>query len=53
MLGHGHKQARTLEDLETLPDLIREIAQPGDMVVCMGAGSISTHANALVEALKS
>ena len=53
MRGHGHKDARTLEDLATLPDLIREIAEPGDMVVCMGAGSISTHANGLIEALQA
>lgn len=53
MLGHGHKHARVLEDLETLPALIQEIAEPGDMVVCMGAGSISTYANDLIEALES
>ena len=53
MRGHGHKQAQTLEDLETLPNLIREIAKPGDMVVCMGAGSISAHANDLIEKLES
>ena len=52
MKGHGHKGARTLESLDDLPGLIREIAQPGDMVVCMGAGSISGHANSLVPALE-
>lgn len=52
MRGHGHKQAQTMADLETLPNLIRELAEPGDMVVCMGAGSISTHANSLIEALE-
>ena len=51
MKGHGHKGARVMDNLDTLPDLIRDIAQPGDMVVCMGAGNISAHANALVEAL--
>ena len=51
MKGHGHKGARTMEDLATLPDLIREIAQPGDMVVCMGAGSISLYANELLAKL--
>jgi UDP-N-acetylmuramate--alanine ligase len=51
MQGHGHKGAQVLEDLEALPALIKDIAQPGDMVVCMGAGSISAHANALVEKL--
>ena len=53
MLGHGHKQAQVLDDLETLPQLVRELAEPGDMVVCMGAGSISAHANKLIERLKS
>jgi UDP-N-acetylmuramate--alanine ligase len=51
MKGHGHKGARTMEDLATLPNLIREIAQPGDMVVCMGAGSISLYANELLAKL--
>lgn len=53
MKGHGHKQAQILADLETLPALIKDIAEPGDMVVCMGAGSISAHANALIAALES
>ena len=53
MRGHGHKQAQVLDDLDSLPDLIREIAAPGDMVVCMGAGSISSHANDLIERLNT
>lgn len=51
MQGHGHKNAQILDDLDALPDLIRDLAGPGDMVVCMGAGSISAHANQLVEKL--
>jgi UDP-N-acetylmuramate--alanine ligase len=43
----GHKGARAISSLEDLPDLIREIAEPGDMVVCLGAGDITAHANAL------
>jgi UDP-N-acetylmuramate--alanine ligase len=27
--------------------MIREIARPGDMVVCLGAGSITSWANSL------
>ncbi|MEM7494242.1 MAG: UDP-N-acetylmuramate--L-alanine ligase [Pseudomonadota bacterium] len=49
--GHGHKAAHVLNSLEDLPALIKDIAKPGDMVVCMGAGSISAHANELVERL--
>ena len=43
----GHKGARALGSLDELPDVIREIAEPGDMVVCLGAGDITAHANAL------
>lgn len=49
--GHGHKQALALDDLDGLPTLLREIAKPGDMVVCMGAGSISAAANGLPQML--
>ena len=45
--AHGHKDVRALETLDTLPDIIRDIAQPGDMIVCLGAGDITNHANAL------
>ncbi len=47
----GHKGARAISSLEDLPDVIREIAEPGDMVVCLGAGDITAHANALAEEL--
>ncbi len=46
--SHGHKNVHALDSLDALPATIREIAKPGDMVVCLGAGSISAHANALV-----
>ena len=51
MKGHGHKGARTIDALEALPGVLKEIVRPGDMIVCMGAGSISAHANELVEKL--
>jgi UDP-N-acetylmuramate--alanine ligase len=47
----GHRDARPLESEEQLPALIASIAQPGDMVICLGAGSITRWANALPEAL--
>ena len=43
----GHRDARALESEEALPPLIASIVQPGDMVVCLGAGSITRWANAL------
>ncbi|MFC6196802.1 UDP-N-acetylmuramate--L-alanine ligase [Ponticaulis profundi] len=47
LLVHGHRHARPIESLEKLPEEIRAIAQPGDMVVCLGAGDITAHAAAL------
>ena len=47
----GHRDARALEDEDTLAAMIAEIAEPGDMVVCLGAGSITRWANALPVAL--
>ncbi len=49
--AHGHRQAVALDDEAGLPGFIREVAEPGDMVVCLGAGSISGWAHDLPEAL--
>ncbi len=43
----GHRDARALEGPEALAGMVSHIAEPGDMVVCLGAGSISQWANAL------
>ena len=45
--GHGHKDARALESFDALPRLVAEMAEPGDYVICLGAGDITKHANAL------
>ncbi|WP_371036739.1 UDP-N-acetylmuramate--L-alanine ligase [Rhodosalinus sp. FB01] len=47
LIRHGHRHARAIGGEEDLVRLVREEAQPGDMVVCLGAGSISAWANAL------
>ena len=47
----GHRDARPLESEAALAPLVASIARPGDMVVCLGAGSITRWANALPEAL--
>jgi UDP-N-acetylmuramate--alanine ligase len=45
--AHGHRDARALGGPEQLAPMLREVAQPGDMVVCLGAGSITNWANSL------
>jgi UDP-N-acetylmuramate--alanine ligase len=47
LIAHGHRHARALLDEAELARLVREQARPGDMVVCLGAGTISAWANNL------
>lgn len=47
LIAHGHRHARAILDESDLERLVREQARPGDMVVCLGAGTISAWANNL------
>lgn len=49
--AHGHKDARPLESFDALPRVIADLAEAGDYVICLGAGDITKHANALGDAL--
>ena len=44
---HGHREIKPLPSTECLAQLISSMANSGDMVVCLGAGSITAWANAL------
>ena len=52
LIRHGHRHALAIEDEDAMTALIREQAKPGDMVICLGAGTISAWANALPERLE-
>jgi UDP-N-acetylmuramate--alanine ligase len=45
--AHGHRNVRALDAPDDLAATVRAQARPGDMVVCLGAGSITGWANAL------
>ncbi len=47
LIAHGHRRALALASEEALADFARAECRPGDMLVCLGAGSISAWANAL------
>ena len=49
--AHGHRSAHALAGAEKLADFVAEYAQPGDLVVCLGAGTISAWANGLPDQL--
>jgi UDP-N-acetylmuramate--alanine ligase len=51
LIRHGHRHARAVHSESDLARLVLEQAGPGDMVVCLGAGTISTWANGLPAAL--
>jgi UDP-N-acetylmuramate--alanine ligase len=47
LLARGHRRAVALEGPASLAALVRRYADEGDMVVCLGAGSITQWAHAL------
>jgi len=49
--AHGHRHALALDDPGDLAPLIVDLAAPGDVVICLGAGSITHWANALPDEL--
>ncbi len=49
--AHGHRHAVSVLDENGLESLVRAEAKPGDIVVCLGAGTISTWAHGLPERL--
>ncbi len=51
LIDRGHRDAHAIAGEEDLADLVRTHARSGDLVVCLGAGTISGWANRLPEAL--
>ena len=47
LIRHGHRHARVVNSEDDLERLVREQARAGDIVVCLGAGTISAWANGL------
>jgi len=52
LVAHGHRHARAILSEDDLERLVREQAHPGDMVVCLGAGTISAWAHGLPKRLE-
>jgi UDP-N-acetylmuramate--alanine ligase len=53
LIEHGHRNARPLDEPGELASIIQELARPGDMVVCLGAGSVTNWANSLPQDLSA
>ena len=53
LVAHGHRRALPLAGEEALADFVRAECRPGDILVCLGAGSISAWANGMPARLNS
>ncbi len=51
LVSHGHRHVVAVGGEDDLAKMVDEVAEPGDIVVCLGAGSISGWANGLPAAL--
>ncbi len=49
---HGHRTVQALEAPRALAGLINELAENGDVIVCLGAGTITQWANSLPDELR-
>ena len=51
--AHGHREVSPLPGVDKLASVVRDVARPGDFVVCLGAGNITQWAYALPDELKA
>ena len=49
----GHKNVSYIGDIETATDKVCQVLQPGDLVITLGAGSVTRLSDEIVEKLKS
>jgi UDP-N-acetylmuramate--alanine ligase len=50
--AHGHRMVRTVSDPADLAQALRDLAAPGDLIICMGAGDITKWAAGLAEGIR-
>ncbi len=53
LIAHGHRHAQAVKEQDDLTRLFRDETKPGDIFVCLGAGTISAWAQELPDRLKS
>jgi len=53
MKARGHRSAQVIAGPDALADALAVVAQPGDMVVCLGAGDITKWAAGLADAVRA
>ncbi len=49
LIAAGHKHAHAISDETAFREFVKTKTEPGDLLICLGAGTISAWANGLVE----
>jgi UDP-N-acetylmuramate--alanine ligase len=49
--AHGHRMVKTVDSAADVAAALRDLAAPGDMIVCMGAGDITKWAAGLADGI--
>jgi UDP-N-acetylmuramate--alanine ligase len=49
--AHGHRMVRTVANADELCHALRDLAAPGDLVICLGAGDITKWAAGLADGI--
>ncbi len=50
---YGHRKVHYVEDKQALPQKLKELAQPGDVIITMGAGDIYKYGQEFVDMLEN
>ena len=49
---HGHRDVRFVEDMQTIPQILKDQAQEGDLIMTLGAGSVTSLSDELAEMIR-
>ena len=49
---HGHRDVRFVEDMQTIPQILKDQAREGDLIMTLGAGSVTSLSDELAEMIR-
>ncbi|HEX9724979.1 MAG TPA: UDP-N-acetylmuramate--L-alanine ligase, partial [Vicinamibacteria bacterium] len=50
--AHGHRDVRFVDEMQAVPGLLRGVVREGDLVITLGAGSVTSLAEDLAEMIR-
>ena len=49
---HGHRDVRFVEDMQTIPQILKDQVREGDLIMTLGAGSVTSLSDELAEMIR-